>query len=134
MKEKLEIMAGLILVIVVSISLLIYALNVRILNSVKFGLFVIAILLVTTILYILLDRVINVRKGLPAEDERLKNITYKAGYYGFISAVLSSVFGPLLSDVILGRELQGYHVTTIIVLVSGFIFIVSYLFLARKGN
>ena len=134
MKEKLEIMTGLILVIVVSLTLLIYALNVGILNSVKFGLFVIAILLVTAVLYILWDRAKNVQKGLPAKDERLKIITYKAGYYGFISAVLSSVFGPLLSDVILRRELEGYHVTTIIVLVSGFIFIVSYLFLARKGN
>jgi hypothetical protein len=134
MKEKLEIMVGLILVIAVSISLLIYALNIGILNNVKFGLFIIAILLVTTVLYILWDRAKNVQKGLPAKDERLINITYKAGYYGFIAAVLSSVFGPLLSDVILNRELEGYHVTTIIVLVSGFIFIVSYLFLARKGN
>jgi len=134
MKEKLEIITGLILVIVVSITLLIYALNAGILDITKFGLFVIAILLVTAVLYILWDRVKNVRKGLPAKDERLININYKAGYYGFIAAMLSSVFGPLLSDIILRRELEGYHVTTIIVLVSGFMFIVSYLFLARKGN
>ncbi len=134
MKEKLEMITGLIIVIVVFLTLLIYAMNIGILDMEKFGLFVIAILLVSAVLYILWDRAKNVRKGLPAKDERLINITYKAGHNGFIAATLSSVFAPVLSSILLNRELEGHHVTSIVVLVSGFVFIVSYLLLARRGK
>jgi hypothetical protein len=85
-------------------------------------------------MYIVWDRLKNVQKGLPAKDERLTNISYKAGYYAFIAAIWSAVFSPLLADFILKRELNGGDVTAIVVLISGFVFVVSYLYLYRKGN
>jgi hypothetical protein len=134
MKDKIGIITGLVIAIVVILTLGIYAMNIGTIDVTKFGLFAIAIILVTAVLYILWDRTKNVRKGLPAKDERLININYKAGYYGFIAAILSTIFTPVLFDIILGREPEGHHIITIVVLVSGFVFIASYLYLARKGN
>jgi len=71
---------------------------------------------------------------LPASDERLKNVSYRAGYYGFIAAIWSAVFAPVLADTLLGHELEGHLVTAVVVIVSGFVFAVSYLYLAQKGH
>ena len=76
----------------------------------------------------------NIRKGLPAKDERLIKINYKAGYYGFIAAIWGATFGPVIIDIIWGVELEGHLVTALVVLVSGLTFIISYLALAGKGN
>jgi multisubunit Na+/H+ antiporter MnhB subunit len=94
----------------------------------------IVVILVVLAMYIIWDRIKNVQKGLPAKDERLININYKAGYYAFIAAIWSAVFTPLFFDVSSGYELKGGDVTAIVVLVSGFVFVVSYLYLYRKGN
>jgi hypothetical protein len=45
----------------------------------------------------------------------------------------SAIFSPLIADIFLGRELKGGDVTAIVILISGFVFVVSYLYLARKG-
>jgi hypothetical protein len=94
----------------------------------------IVLILVVLAMYIVWDRLRNVQKGLPAKDERVTIISYKAGYYAFIAAIWSAVFSPLMGDIILGRELKGGDVTAIMVLISGFVFVVSYLYLYRKGN
>jgi membrane protease YdiL (CAAX protease family) len=95
---------------------------------------VIVLVLVSLAMYIVWDRIKNVQKGLPAKDERLTNINYKAGYYAFIAAIWSAVFTPLFFDVSSGYELKSGDVTAIVVLVSGFVFVVSYLYLYQKGN
>jgi len=47
-------------------------------------------------------------------------MNYKAGYYGFIVAIWSAVGAPLAADVLFGHELEGSHVTAVVVIVSGF--------------
>jgi hypothetical protein len=84
--------------------------------------------------YIIWDRARSVSKGLPAADERLKNVNYRAGYYGFIAAIWSAVFAPVLADMLFGHELEGDLATAVVVIVAGFTFAVSYLYLARKGH
>lgn len=94
----------------------------------------IVLMLVVLAMYIIWDKIKNVQKGLPAKDERLININYKSGYYAFIAAIWSAVFGPLIVDFSLGYELKGGDVTAIVILISGFVFVLSYLYLTRKGD
>ncbi len=61
-------------------------------------------------------------------------INYKAGFYGFIAAIWSAVFGPLFIEILFDYELEGSRVTAVVVLVSGFVFAASYLYMNRKGN
>jgi hypothetical protein len=134
MKEKIGVIIGAIITITVIITLAVWMMNITTFDLTNLGSFAIIIILVVTASYILWDRAKNIKKGLPAKDERLISINYKAGYYGFIAAIWSAVFGPVLIDIIYGYELEGHLVTALVVLVAGFTFIVSYLFLAWKGN
>ena len=94
----------------------------------------IALLLVGLAMYIIWDKIRNVQKGLPGKDERTISMSHKAGYYGFIAAIWSAVFIPLFFDVSSVYELDGGDVSAIVVLVSAFEFIVSYLYFYWKGN
>ena len=134
MKEKIGIALGLIITLIVLTTLSIWWMNQATIDITGLGTFAIIIILVMLASYVLWDRVKNVRKGLPVKDERLIAISYKAGYYGFIAAIWSSVFGPLLIDIIFNYELEGSRVTALVVIVSGFIFMISYLYLSIKGK
>ena len=134
MKDKLEIILGIGIAICVVGTLAFYVVNVGIIeldNIVSIG---IALILVVSAFYILWDRVKNIKKGLPAQDERLKLTNYKACSYGFIASIWSAVFAPLISGIFFDYELPGHYVTAIVVLCGGLSFMISYLFLAWKGN
>jgi len=105
--------------------------NIELIGIISIG---IVIILVASASFILWDRLRNIRKGLPAKDERLIQINYKAGYYGFIAAMWSAVFGPLFIEILFDYELPGSRVSTVVVLVSGFVFVASYLYLSIKGD
>jgi len=94
----------------------------------------IVLILVASALYIIWDRVKNVKKGLPAQDERLKLTNYKACSYGFIASIWSAVGAPLISGILFDHELEGHYVTAVVVLCGGLAFIISYLYLAWKGE
>ena len=94
----------------------------------------IVLILVGAAAYILWDRIKNVKKGLPAQDERLKLTNYKACYYGFIASIWSAVFAPLLAGILFDKELPGNYVTAVVVLCGGLAFMISYLYLAWKGK
>jgi hypothetical protein len=134
MKGKKEIIVATVLVAMVLLTLFFYLMGTGEIEFNQILLVGIVVILVVLAMYIIWDRIKNVQKGLPAKDERLININYKAGYYAFIAAIWSAVFTPLFFDVSAGYELKGGDVTAIVVLVSGFVFVVSYLYLYRKGN
>jgi hypothetical protein len=134
MKDKIGLIIGLIVAIIFIITIGIYTINTGMFNGTKFALALIALILVAGVFYVLWDRAKNLRKGLPAKDERLIIINYKAGYYGFIAAMFSTVLSPVVYDILFGREPEGHHIVTIIVLVSGGVFIASYLYLSKKGS
>lgn len=98
-----------------------------------FTILIVAILLITSI-YLIWDRVKNLKAGLPAQDERLKIARYKAGYYGFIAAIWSAVGSNLGYNLLFDQELRGGLVTAAVVLVSGIVFMISYIYFSRKGN
>jgi hypothetical protein len=134
MKDKIGIILGLLVTSLVLITLAFYIMNIGSIEITELLSLAIVIILVLAASYVIWDRAKNVRKGLPSKDERLININYKAGYYGFIAAILSSFISQFIADILLGYELEGHHITAIVVLVSGFVFVTSYLYLARKGN
>jgi len=94
----------------------------------------IILIIVLTSSYIIYDRVKNIKRGLPAQDERLKLAGYKAGYYGFVAAIWSAVGSNMGSIILIDQELRGGLVTAAVVLVSGIVFMISYFYFSRKGE
>lgn len=134
MKHKLEIVLGIGIAVLVLVSLGFYILNAGNIELTEFFSIFIAIILVVSAMYILWDRIKNMREGFPAQDERLKLTNYKACSYGFIASIWSAVGAPLLSGILFDYELPGHYVTAIVVLCGGLTFMISFLYLARKGN
>jgi hypothetical protein len=134
MKHKLEIVLGIGIAALVLVTLSFYILNAGDIEISEFFPILIALILVVSAMYILWDRIKNMREGFPAHDERLKLTNYKACSYGFIASIWSAVGAPLLSEILFDYELPGHYVTAIVVLCGGLAFIISFLYLARKGN
>ena len=91
-------------------------------------------IIVVTSTYLIWDRVKNLKAGLPAQDERLKQAGYRAGYYGFIAAIWSAVGSNMGSIMLIDQELRGGLVTAAVVLVSGIVFMASYIYFSRIGE
>jgi hypothetical protein len=134
MKDKIGIVVGIGIAVLVLVTLSLYVIsagNIELSEITSIG---IVLILVSSATFILWDRLKNIRKGLPAKDERLVQVDYRAGYYGFIAAIWSAVGSNLLAGIIWDIELEGSHVSAVVVLVSGFVFVTSYLYLSRKGD
>jgi adenylate kinase len=134
MKDKIGIIIGIGIAVLLLATLSLYVIsagNIELIEIISIG---IVIILVASASFILWDRLKNIRKGLPTKDERSIQINYKAGYYGFIAAIWSAVLGPLFIEILFEYELPGSRVSALVVLVSGFVFVASYLYLARKGD
>ena len=134
MKDKIGIVVGIGIAAAVLVTLYFFVQNVGNLGLNEILLIVIVLILVASAMYVLWDRIKNIRKGLPAKDERLILTNYKAGYYAFIAAMWSAVLGPVFFEILFDYELPGSRVTAVVVLVSGFVFVASYLYLVRKGD
>ena len=94
----------------------------------------IVLIIVGAAAYILWDRIKNVKKGLPAQDERLKLTNYKACSYGFIASIWSAFVVPLLSEFLFDYEMPGHYVSAAVVLCGGLTFMISYFYLVWKGS
>ena len=51
-----------------------------------------------------------------------------------IAAIWGAVFVPLVIDILFDYELPGHLVTGVVVLCGGLVFMISYMYLAWKGN
>ena len=122
-----------IIIVAVVLTLFFYLAGAGDIEMEEIGMAGIVLIIVVFAIYIILDRIRNLKMGLPAKDEMEKKINWKAGYYGFIAAIWGAVFGPLVIDILFGYELEGSRVSALVVLVSGIVFAVSYLYLRRKG-
>jgi hypothetical protein len=134
MKDKLGIITGIGIVIAVITTLYFYAINIGNIEISEIFSIVIVIILVGAAAYILWDRIKNINKGYPAQDERLKLTNYKACYYGFIASIWSAVFAPLISGIFFDYEIPGNYVTAIVVLCGGLAFMISFLYMSWKGK
>ena len=134
MKDKLGVIAGIGIAAAVIVTLYFYIINAGNLELNEILPIIIVLILVISTMYILWDRIKNIRKGLPAQDERLKLTNYKACSYGFIASIWSAVGAPLISEIFFDYELPGNYVTAIVVLCGGLAFMISFIYLAWKGN
>lgn len=134
MKGKKEIILSTVLVAMILITLYFYLIESPKIELNQIVMVGIIIVLVSLAMYVIWDKIRNVQKGLPRKDERTISINYKAGYYGFIAAIWSAVLSPVLIDTVSGYELDGGAVAAIVVMVSGFVFVLSYLYLYWKGK
>lgn len=134
MKDIKGILLGIGIALAVLVTLSFYVLNAGNIELEEFFLIGMVIILVGSVMYIIWDRIKNVNKGLPAQDERLKLTNYKAGSYGFIASIWSAVGIPLISGILFDFEMPGNYVTASVVLFGGLTFIISYLYFAWKGE
>ena len=134
MKGKKEIIVSIVVVAGVLLTLFFYLMGSGEIEFNEIVLVGIVVILVGLAMYIIWDKIRNVQKELPGKDERTVSISHKAGYYGFIAAIWSAVFSPVIIDIIFGYELDGGDVSAIVVLVSAFVFIISYFYLYWKGK
>jgi len=134
MKGKKEIIVSIVVVAGVLLTLFFYLMSAGEIEINQIVLVGIALILVGLAMYIIWDRIRNVQKGLPGKDERTITLSHKAGYYGFMAAIWSAVFSPMIINPLFGYEPDGGDVAAIVVLVSAFVFVVSYLYLYRKGK
>ena len=134
MKDKIGIVVGIGIAAMVLVTLTLYSISAGNFGLNEILLIVIVLILVALAMYVLWDKIKNIRKGLPAKDERLILTNYKAGSYAFIAAIMSAAFGPLFFEILFDYELPGHLVTAVVVLVSGFVFVASYLYMYWKGK
>jgi len=134
MKEKKEIIAAIVVVVGLVLTLFFYLMSSSEIEFNEIVLVSIVVVLVGLVMYVIWDKIRNIQKGLPGKDERVITISYKAGYYGFIAAIWSAVISPIFFDIFFRYELDGGDVASIVVMVSGFVFVLSYLYLYWKGK
>jgi hypothetical protein len=134
MKNKVELITIVSAVVLVLISVSAYFFFAGTIGYSEIAVEGILVVIVLFAIFILQDKVRNVSRGLPAKDERMTGINYKAGYYGFIAAIWTAVFAPAITDLIFNQELESSHVSVLVVIVSGSVFAISYVYLARKGH
>jgi len=134
MKDKLTAILGIGIVACVIFTFIFYLIGKESIELFDILSIIIVSILVITSTYLIWDRVKNLKVGLPAQDERLKLAGYKAGYYGFIAAIWSSISSNMVSIILFDQELRGGLVVAAVVLVSGIVFMISYIYFSRKGE
>jgi len=134
MKDKIGIVVGIGIAVLILAALALYVISAENIELSEITSMSIVLILVSSATFILWDRLKNIRKGLPAKDERLVQVDHRAGYYGFIAAMWSAVGSNVIAGIIWDIELEGEHVSAVVILVSGLVFVASYLYLSRKGD
>ena len=132
--QTVMVAVGVGIVVMVGITLFLYLISTGGQDIGAYVLVMISMILVLGAVYMIWDNIKNIQAGLPLKDERMIQVSYRAGYYGFIAAIWSAVGSNSLSIFILDEDLRGGLVVAAVVLVSGLVFIVSYLYLSMKGG
>ena len=134
MKDKLGVIIGIGITAMVSLTLFIYLTVKETIELFDIISIPIILIILFSASYIVYDRSKNIKKGLPVADERLKIVSYKAGYYAFIAAIWSAIGSNMASIFLYDQDLRGGLVVAAVVLISGIVFMISYLFLSVKGT
>jgi len=136
MKEKTTALTSIGIIVAVVVTLAFYAEGVADIGSYLMIFIMLVILLAAA--WLVRDRLKNMRKGLPAKDERQEKINYRAGYYSWLVAIWSAV-GTMWVSIFLEEEfgfppMGANHVVAAVVLASGLCFFAAYFLLGRKGD
>jgi hypothetical protein len=138
MKEKLSIILGAGITILVLFILGIYILGAQTIEFSDALMILIPIVLVIGTIILLKDRITNVRAGLPSADERSKKLHWKAGAYTYYATIWIAV-GTLWYNIIFADNLgfpalDAGYVVAIIVLASAAVWFLFQFYFLRKGD
>lgn len=140
MKEKMTILVMAGVVIAVVVTMLAYA-SGMVSNGFGAGegmMGFILIFIIIAAVWLVYDRMRNMRKGLPVKDERQTIVNYRAGYYSWIAAIWSAIGSMWVSIFLEERfgfpEITANYVVAAVVLCSAIVFFISYFYLGRKGE
>ncbi|MBU1939157.1 MAG: DUF2178 domain-containing protein [Candidatus Diapherotrites archaeon] len=133
MSEKIKLLAGIIVIIAAVATIGLYAFGAAPIELPEIVLIALVLSIIAGAVLIIWPRFKAMRAGLPAEDERLKSVSHKAGYYAFIGAIWGCLAIMMLFPEV-GDSDIARHALEGVILLTGIVFVVSYLWLNRKGN
>ena len=92
--------------------------------------------LVVLALFIIISMRQSFRKGLPRDDEMLKKMKYKAGYYSYLAATYM-VLGLMILNVVIDEN-SPYHITLdmalpFLVVASALVFFILIMYYGTRG-
>ncbi|MFH1663238.1 MAG: hypothetical protein ABH986_00195 [archaeon] len=138
MNDRIKIVFGLIISVLVVAGLLAWLVNAGSIGFAEISLPVIVLLLVFGAVYLFWNRAKAVKQGLPAEDELSKKALIKAGYYGFFAAIYGALgtmfYNSFALDNVFWPVLDADRTAEMIILISAIVFMASALYLTHKGN
>ena len=133
--NKIVVSAG--IGILVLLGVIFYILGSENIDVLDLGLIILPIILVIGVLFILKDRISNVRAGLPVEDERAKKLGWKAGAYSYFATIwlaVGSLWYNIFADNYGFPMLNIEGVIAVIVLGSGIIWMLLFFIFTRTGD
>jgi len=138
MKEKLSILLGAGAAVLVIILVFIYFFATDSIDYSDILLIIIPIMLVIGAVYLLKDRIQNLRAGLPSADERSRKLHWKAGAYSYYAAIYIAI-GTMWYNIIFAEnlgfpELNTGQVVATIVLLSSIIWFGLQFYFLRRGD
>ncbi|QLJ52894.1 MAG: hypothetical protein Sv326_0719 [Candidatus Fermentimicrarchaeum limneticum] len=135
-KDKREIVVGFIVAALVLATTVLYVTNMGSINLSEYSTILIIIVLVIGATWVLVDRMRNVKAGLPAKDEMTVRLMHKSGYYAFLASIYIALALMLSSDFLEesnGAGLDAGQIGGGIILLSAIVFMGSYFYLSHKG-
>ncbi len=139
MNEKtLILIAGIGIVLAVVFTMSFYLLNAGELNLSEMVMMGLVLVIVLAAVWMLRDKLGDIRRGLPTKDEREKGISFKAGYYAWMSSIWAAI-GTMWAGIFLEEEfgfppIGANYIVASVVLVSGLVFFLAYFWFRRKGE
>ncbi len=133
-EDKVKTFLGVIVLTLVISGVFFYKINISSINPVETATIFIVLILASGAGYMLWRKIKAYKKSLPLEDEFIKKVNYKAGYYAFIAAIGTSLIVGMMEDSLISMGLSIRHGGYLVLLVTGFVFSVSYIYLSKWGS
>jgi peptidoglycan/LPS O-acetylase OafA/YrhL len=135
--EKMKVMVGLSIAGIAMLGLALFTMGgVASFSEIVFV--VLTIILVIGVTAIIINKSKEVKKGLPAEDELSKKISWRAGAYSYFATIWIAIaimwYNTLGVDKLGLYELSTVEIVGVIVLVSGVIYISLAMLFNRRGG
>jgi len=134
--DKIGIIAGFIVIALVIATLVLYITNMGSINLLELLSTLIILTLVINAIWFLVERVRNMRAGLPTKDEMTVRLAHKSGYYAFLASIYITLALMWYSNSLEesgGAGLDAGQVGGGVILLSTIVFMGTYFYLSHKG-
>ena len=137
MKEKISVILGAIIGITVLLGVVFYINAIQKVELYDLILIIIPIILVLGAIFLLRDKIKNIKAVLPSEDERAKKLQWKAGAYTYFATIwiaIGIMWYNIFAENSSLNELNAGQVIAAIVLLSAVCFFILNFYFLRKGD